>query len=82
VFVTNPPFMGKRDMDTSLKNYLIANYPESKGDLCVSFIQRNIQLMNDKDVLGVVSQNNWMYLSSLKDFRKIFLDKADFERVY
>lgn len=73
VFVTNPPFMGKRNMDTSLKKYLLANYPESKGDLCVSFIQRTIQLMNDKDVLGVVSQNNWMYLSSLKDFRKIFL---------
>ena len=75
VFVTNPPFMGKRDMDTSLKDYLLANYPESKGDLCVSFIQRTIQLMGDKDVLGVVSQNNWMYLSSLKDFRKIFLTK-------
>lgn len=75
VFVTNPPFMGKRDMDTFLKNYLLANYPESKGDLCVSFIQRTIQLMNGKDVLGVVSQNNWMYLSSLKDFRKIFLAK-------
>jgi hypothetical protein len=75
VFVTNPPFMGKRDMDTSLKDYLLANYPESKGDLCVSFIQRTIQLMGNKDVLGVVSQNNWMYLSSLKDFRKIFLAK-------
>ncbi|MBK8586480.1 MAG: N-6 DNA methylase [Bacteroidetes bacterium] len=66
VFVTNPPFMGKRDMDTSLKDYLLANYPESKGDLCVSFIQRTIQVMNEKDVSGVVSQNNWMYLSSLK----------------
>lgn len=75
VFVTNPPFMGKRDMDTSLKNYLFASYPESKGDLCVSFIQRTIQLMTDNDVLGVVSQNNWMYLSSLKDFRKLFLEK-------
>ncbi len=75
VFVTNPPFMGKRDMDTSLKNYLLVNYPESKGDLCVSFIQRTIQLMNEKDVLGVVSQNNWMYLSSLKDFRQLFLAK-------
>jgi hypothetical protein len=75
VFVTNPPFMGKRDMDTSLKSYLLANYPESKGDLCVSFIQRTFQLMHDKDILGVVSQNNWMYLSSLKDFRKMFLAK-------
>ncbi len=75
VFVTNPPFMGKRDMDTSLKNFLLANYPESKADLCASFIQRTIQLMNENDVMGVVSQNNWMYLSSLKGFRKMFLEK-------
>lgn len=73
--VTNPPFMGKRDMDTSLKNFLLKNFPESKGDLCVTFLQRIIQFMNVKDVLGIVSQNNWMYLSSLKDFRKFFLSK-------
>jgi len=80
VFVTNPPFMGKRDMEISLKDYLLANYPESKGDLCVSFIHRTIQLMNEDDVLGVVSQNNWMYLSSLKDFRKIFLSKQTLKK--
>lgn len=80
LFVTNPPFMGKRDMDTTLKNYLLANYPESKGDLCVSFIQRTIQLMNEKDVLGVVSQNNWMYLSSLKEFRNMFLAKQTLKK--
>lgn len=75
VFLTNPPFMGKRDMDISLKNYLLANYPESKADLCVSFLQRIIGIMNEGDILGVVSQNNWMYLSSLKRFRKIFLEQ-------
>jgi hypothetical protein len=75
VFVTNPPFMGKRDMDTSLKDFLLKTFPESKGDLCVSFLQRIIQSMNEKDVLGVVSQNNWMYLSSLKEFRKFFLSR-------
>ncbi len=75
VFVTNPPFMGKRDMDISLKDFLLKTFPESKGDLCVSFLHRIIQLMNKKDVLGIVSQNNWMYLSSLKDFRRVFLAK-------
>jgi hypothetical protein len=75
VIVTNPPFMGKRDMDISLKDFLLKSFPESKGDLCVSFLQRIIQSMNEKDVLGIVSQNNWMYLSSLKDFRKVFLSR-------
>lgn len=73
VFVTNPPFMGKRDMETTLKNSLLKLYPESKGDLCASFIQRIIQSMNEKDILGIVAQNNWMYLSSLRNFRKLFL---------
>jgi len=75
VFVTNPPFMGKRDMDASLKSYLLNNYFESRGDLCVSFIQRIIQLMNANDVLGLVAQNSWMYLSSFKEFRKVFIAK-------
>lgn len=75
VFVTNPPFMGKRDMDISLKNYLLYNYPQSKGDLCASFIQKLMKIMNKEDILGVVSQNNWMYLTSFRDFRRSFLEK-------
>jgi len=80
VFVTNPPFMGKRDMDISLKDFLLRSFPESKGDLCVSFLQKIIQSMNENDVLGIVSQNNWMYLSSLKDFRKVFLSKQTLKK--
>lgn len=80
VFVTNPPFMGRRDMDASLKYFLLETFPESKGDLCVSFLQRIIQLMNVEDVLGIVSQNNWMYLSSLKDFRKVLLSKQSLRK--
>ncbi len=75
VFLTNPPFMGKRDMDSSLKNFLLSSYPESKGDLCVSFLQRIIRLMNENDVLGVVTQNSWMYLSSFKEFRRFLLEQ-------
>ena len=80
VFLTNPPFMGKRDMDIELKNYLLAHYPESKADLCVSFLQRIIGMMNKGDISGVVSQNNWMYLSSLKGFRKIFLEQQTLKK--
>ncbi|WP_370900297.1 Eco57I restriction-modification methylase domain-containing protein [Chryseobacterium gossypii] len=80
VFVTNPPFMGKRDMDISLKDFILQTFPESKGDLCVSFLQKIIQSMNENDVLGIVSQNNWMYLSSFKDFRIFFLSKQTLKK--
>ncbi|WP_455590746.1 Eco57I restriction-modification methylase domain-containing protein [Bacteroides sp.] len=75
IFVANPPFMGKRDMDISLKDFILNTYPESKGDLCISFLQKMLQSMNGKDIIGIVVQNNWMYLSSFKSFRKVFLEK-------
>lgn len=75
VWLTNPPFMGKRDMDTGLKDELLAKFPESKADLCVAFIQRIASLMQTNHIAGFVAQNNWLYLSSLAGFRKFFLNK-------
>lgn len=78
IFVTNPPFMGKRDMDIELKNYILEKYPNAKGDLCTSFIDKVIQSMSNNDILGVVTQNNWMYLDSFRHFRKNFLQNEKF----
>lgn len=74
VYITNPPFMGRRDMDINLKDYLKRNYPDSKGDLCFSFMDHIIQNMNEKDTFAAVTQNGWLSLSTLKDFRKKILD--------
>lgn len=75
VYITNPPFMGKRDMDVRMKEYLQTYYPNSKGDLCFSFMEQIMRIMRKQDMCVTVSQNGWMALSSLKEFRKILLDK-------
>ena len=75
VYITNPPFMGKRDMDVRMKEYLQTYYPNSKGDLCFSFMEQIMRIMRKQDMCVTVSQNGWMTLSSLKGFRKILLDK-------
>ena len=74
IYITNPPFMGKRDMETSLKNHLQENFPICKGDLCFSFVYKLLSQLRDNDKLGVVAQNGWMNLSTLKPFRKHLLD--------
>lgn len=74
VYITNPPFMGKRDMDIQLKEYLQKYYPKSKGDLCFSFMEQIMRVMRGQDIFAAVTQNGWMSLSSLKDFRKKFLE--------
>ena len=55
-FVTNPPFMGKRDMDTCLKNYLVSKWPDCKGDLCFSFMNKLLQSLRPGDYVATVSQ--------------------------
>lgn len=74
VYITNPPFMGKRDMDVRMKEYLQTYYPNSKGDLCFSFMEQIMRIMRKQDMCVTVSQNGWMALSSLKEFRKNLLD--------
>lgn len=74
VYVTNPPFMGKRDMDSGLKSYLQTQIPAAKGDMCFSFMLRMMERLRKDDALAVVSQNGWMNLSSLKEFRLYVLD--------
>lgn len=75
VYITNPPFMGKRDMDPFLKEYLQEKYPFCKGDLCFSFMEKLLSQLRNSDTLGIVAQNGWMNLSSLKEFRKQILDR-------
>lgn len=75
VYVTNPPFMGKRDMDSKLKSYLQTQSPITKGDMCFSFMLKIMTVLREEDSFAVVAQNGWMNLSSLKDFRKYILNE-------
>lgn len=69
IFLTNPPFMGKRDMDSKVKVFLQDRYPMAKGDMCFSFLLEMMRQIKPNDTIAVVAQNGWLNLSSLKDFR-------------
>jgi len=73
IFLTNPPFAGKRDITEDLREYLKVNFSLSNGDMCVSFLQNMMSIMQNTDVLGVVIQRSWMNLKSFHKFREMFL---------
>lgn len=81
IVLTNPPFMGKRDMGSELLDYLNKNYPMAKGDLCIAFMERSIELTRINGRLGIVNQNGWMFLSSYSDLRLHFLKKNQFTEI-
>lgn len=74
IFITNPPFMGRRDMSLELKEKLNKIFPDCNADLCASFMSKSLERLRNNDSLAVVAQSNWMHLKSFREFRKRILE--------
>lgn len=74
VVVTNPPYMGNRNMNDSLSGFAKKQYPESSGDLYTMFIVRCNQFLNPLGLLGMITQQSFMFLSTYNKLRKYILE--------
>ncbi len=71
VVVTNPPYMGSRNMAEALKKYVERVYKSGKRDLYAAFILRCIGLCRSSGRIAMVTQQSWMFLRSFSDLRAI-----------
>jgi type II restriction/modification system DNA methylase subunit YeeA len=67
--VTNPPYMGSKGMNGTLKAFAQANYPDSKSDLFAMFIERNLELVSSNGAVAMITMQSWMFLSSFERLR-------------
>ena len=74
VVVTNPPYMGGRNMDSTLSAWLGQHYPDTKTDLFAAFIRRCAELYANGAFIGIMSPNVWMYISSHLALREKLLE--------
>lgn len=74
VVVTNPPYLGGRGMNKKLSNYLQDNYNDVKSDLFSAFVVRCAEFGLPKAMIGIMSPNVWMYISSYEKLRKWILE--------
>jgi hypothetical protein len=68
--VTNPPYMGGKGMNDSLKEFVEINYKSSKADLMTCFMQRCISLIYENCSYGMINLPSWLFLSSFEELRK------------
>ena len=68
--VANPPYMGKRNMNKTLADFLDAAYPNAKSDLYTAFITRCAEFVQDGGRFGMITQQSFMFLSSFQDLRE------------
>ena len=70
----NPPYMGNGNMNEGLKKYLVKYYNDSKSDLYAVFIQKMLWSLHKKGVMGCITMESWMFLSSFEMFRHFIIE--------
>lgn len=79
VVITNPPYMGCRNMNGKLVNYIEKNYPNSKTDMFSCFIERGFSFVKENGFNCMVTMQSWMFLTGFNKFRKEIFSQATIE---
>lgn len=75
VVVTNPPYISSSRMEGTLKQYVEANYPDTKSDLFATFVIRCLELCSENGLTGYMTPFVWMFISSYEKLRNVIINK-------
>ncbi|MFV8784782.1 BREX-1 system adenine-specific DNA-methyltransferase PglX [Aerococcus urinaeequi] len=77
IYVTNPPYLGRKYQTSATQKYLSKNYDDVKSDLFSSFIMSSFDLTKEDGHIGFMSPYVWMFISSHEKLRnKIISDST------
>lgn len=79
VVVANPPYMGRKGMNSQINNWLKSQYSRSKIDTFAAFIERGCDLVKSRGFNAMVTMESWMFLSSYQDLRERLLRETSFQ---
>ena len=78
VVCTNPPYMGKKNINSKLSKFLKKEYPDTKSELYAAFIERCLEFTKKNGYLAMITIHSWMFISSFAKLRKKLLDNGTF----
>ena len=76
ISVTNPPYMGSGKMPKPLADFVKKRYPNSKADLFAVFMERLKQLTRNDGYYAMITQHQWMFLSSFEKLRGLLKEET------
>lgn len=77
--IANPPYMGSKGQNSTLKAFAATNFPNSKADLFAMFIEHGFSLIKENGFSAMVTMQSWMFLSSFEKMREDLLKKYTLE---
>jgi len=73
--VANPPYMGGKGMNSTLKDYARSTFSDSKSDLFAMFMERGFDWCKPNGFNSMVTMHSWMFLSSYEAMREKLLSQ-------
>jgi len=70
VVCTNPPYMGRRSMNSKLIKFLDDKFKDSKSDLFAVFIEKGFNFLDKNGFNAMVTMQSWMFLFSFEKLRE------------
>jgi type II restriction/modification system DNA methylase subunit YeeA len=75
VVVANPPYMGSKQMNALLSQFMKDEFPDSKSDLFAAFIERCTNFAGPRGTVAMITMQSWMFLGSYEKLRASLLTK-------
>jgi hypothetical protein len=72
--ITNVPYLGRGKQDDTLKAHLENRYKEGKADLATGFALRCLEYCANGGSIGLVTPQNWLFLSTYRKLREMLLE--------
>ncbi|HQQ67170.1 MAG TPA: N-6 DNA methylase, partial [Thermotogota bacterium] len=76
IVVTNPPYRDSGTLSEEMKNFLKDYFPDTKSDMYSAFIEKCLELTAENGLIGMVTMQSFMFISSHEKLRKLLLEKA------
>lgn len=76
IVVTNPPYMGNRNMNIILSDYAKKEYKKSKLDMSTMFMEKNEELVKDNGYVSMINIPMWLNISKYEQLRYDFFEKV------
>ena len=71
--VANPPYMGSKNMNKWLGDWIKTHYKDVKGDLFSCFMMRNVGIGAEHAQLGFMTPYVWMFIGTYEKLRKFVI---------
>lgn len=75
VMITNPPYLGISKLEAFPKEYLMANYPDSKSDMFAMFME--VPFVKKNGFRAIVNPDSWMFLVSYEKLRNTIISSQE-----